>query len=314
MSGRKDTEIRLQRERQEKLDLLAQIQSSNREVNALRAHLTGALDAASPGLIETFANEAGAARSWLADLDVPEISTLSASSGVTVLRQSDSKYTAALNAGRHCREALTVAFTKSADVLGSSLAAKIADVEGSLLASRDLLGLWFGDDQVRSWDDRLEHHRVDLAAERYRDLEGSLNQLGLEISTGAAETQALEAKHQKRVYLLTALRQVCKEMGFVEVDAPRYESHGQRKSAICLLVDTLDRGQIRFSLSLDRLSTFSEIADQHCFEEFGQLSQFLEDEFGIETDFTMEDGTPLSSKKHQGEKDLPSGVDRVRHA
>ena len=103
-------------------------------------------------------------------------------------------------------------------------------------------------------------------------------------------------------------------MGFDEVTQPRYERQGDHGSRILFTVDTLDRGRIAFTLSLDDISSFSEITQDHCFEEFGELSQYLEKTFGIHTQFRMADGEPVPELLRKGELDLPADAGRQAQA
>jgi hypothetical protein len=103
-------------------------------------------------------------------------------------------------------------------------------------------------------------------------------------------------------------------MGFQEVTPPHLEHEGDRGSRILYTVDTVDRGRISFSLTLEKISTFSEIADDRCFEEFGQISQYLEEAFGIQTSFRLADGEPLPRLRQKGELDLPDDAGRYAEA
>ena len=62
MSGEKYTQIRLQRERQEKLDLLQSLQSLQSESAALQKQLADQIDGMSEGLRSTFNAEVAASR------------------------------------------------------------------------------------------------------------------------------------------------------------------------------------------------------------------------------------------------------------
>jgi hypothetical protein len=94
-------------------------------------------------------------------------------------------------------------------------------------------------------------------------------------------------------------------MGFKEEAGPCYEREGDRGSCILFTVDTLDRGKIAFTLGLGEVSSFSEIADDRCFEDSGQLSQYLEETFGIHTQFRLAEGESPPKLIQKGEMDLP---------
>ena len=65
MSGEKYTEIKLQRERQEKLSLLQSLQSLQSESAALQKQLADQVNGMSEGLRSTFTAEVAASRQWL---------------------------------------------------------------------------------------------------------------------------------------------------------------------------------------------------------------------------------------------------------
>ncbi|MBM3239023.1 hypothetical protein FJZ31_22245 [Candidatus Poribacteria bacterium] len=305
MSGRKCSKFRLQREREEKLRLLQTLNNLHAEVNALKERLATVLADASEGLRSTFVKEVKDTQQWLNRLNLPDISRLSMDTDLAALNPVREQLEQAVAHGRRFQETLTVAFTKKADEMGQRLAKRLAEVERFYLSRQQLLRLWFEEEQTRQGEQKLrESHRL-LDEERYAALEQMLAEIEKDIAAKVKFADEQENKHQKRLYLLKALRQVCAEMGFEEVSKPRYEQEGDRGSRILLTVDTLDRGRIAFTLSLDGISSFSEIADDRCFEEFGQLSQYLEEEFGIETKFRLAEGEPAPKLKQKGELDLP---------
>ena len=78
-------------------------------------------------------------------------------------------------------------------------------------------------------------------------------------------------------------------------------------------VDTINRGIIHFALSLDSIQSESAIADNHCFDEFDQLSRDLEEKFSIRTKFRPADEQrPLGSRR--GARELPGGAGQARQA
>ena len=175
------------------------------------------------------------------------------------------------------------------------------------ISHSELFRLWFGAEQVQKWEDALQEAQRLLNEEHYPALEQLLEETAGEIDKKSKWAKEQEDKHQKRLYLLRALRQVCAEMKFQEESKPRYEREGDRSSSILLTVDTLDRGRLAFTLSLDEISSFSEIVDNHCFEEFGQLSEYLEEKFGVQTAFRLADGSPPPKLIRKGELDQPGG-------
>ncbi|MBN1483853.1 MAG: hypothetical protein JXA37_03960 [Chloroflexia bacterium] len=305
MSGYKYSSYRLARERAQRMELLQTIRTDHAAVEGLQQRVGELLQETSAGLQETFAAETEQARRWLEQLELPELRRLNMRSDLGLLRQVRSTLAGTAARGREAQRALRQAYTQKADELGQRLAGLLAELEGAYAGRRELLGFWYAGDVLAALAGQLQEASRLLEGERYGELEALLENVQVELEQRAAWAEGEEEKHQKRLYLLQALRQVCADMGFVEVSAPRFEEEGQRGSRILLTVDTVDRGQIAFTLSLEGISSFSEIADDHCFEEFGQISEYLEQEFGIQTQFHTQDGEPIPRLLRKGELDLP---------
>lgn len=306
MSGRKCSEFRLQQEREEKLRLLQSLENRHAEVDGLKKRLTAILNGASEGLRTTFADNVQHAQLWLSQTPLSNIRGLGMDTDVTNLRTIQSALERVVVQGRQIRETLTMALTRKADEMGRRLAKRLDEVERDYISREQLLRLWYGEGQTQMWEHTLQHEAQRLLGEkRYGELERLLEDTKTEIREKARLAEGQEDKHQKRDYLLTALGQVCTEMGFEEVSGPRYERQGDRGSRISFIVDTLDRGRIAFTLSLDDISSSSELTDDRCFEDFGQLSQHLEETFGIHTQFRLADGEPTPELLRKGELDLP---------
>jgi len=305
MSGNKYAEFRLQEEQAAKLGLLQEIQQTKAEAEALRDRITNALAGASPGLRETFHRETQAARGFLQSLHLPETGRLNLDSALETLRTVQQQLRDAVSKGREVHKAVVVAYTQRADDLGKQSSERWAEVELLYLSRKTLLNWWCGESQTLAWEAKLKAAQASIAEQRYNDAERALGDLRTELQEKGALAQAQEEKHQKRLYLLKALQQVCAEMRFKVVDGPRPEREDDRGSRILYTVDTLDRGKIVFALSLDMVNSFSEVEDAHCFEDFDRLSEFLDKKFGILTQFESEEGKTRPQLKHAEQKALP---------
>ena len=189
----------------------------------------------------------------------------------------------------------------------------MAEVEQLWIGHAELCKLWFGQGRVDEYESRLQTLRQLLDAEQYSTLEAELQELPARLDRDGQQAERLEQQHQKRMYLLKAVRQVCAEMGFKETAGPRYATPGDRRSRILLDVDTFSQGKIAFMLALDGISSHSESATDRCFEQFDEISKYLRDRFEIETEFQPVDGQrPQLIEK--GEKDEPDGIERTAEA
>lgn len=303
MSGHKCSQVRLQREREEELRLLQQVRGLHAEAVGLKERVEALLIGASPGLRATFPGETGRAERWLTQTPIPEVEGLGVGVGVAAFKDTEGRLAPVVSEGRQIQEALSIAFTQKADEMGRRLAGRLAEVERLYLSHKGLLELWFDLEWIQSLKGRLIEAQRLLEMEAYAALEQMLSSIEETLATSSKHAAEQEEKHQRRLYLLKALQTVCAEMGFREIEPPVHE--GDRGSRIIYTVDTLDRGRIVFALSLEGVSSFSEAADTHCFEEFDTLSEFLEQEFGIHTEFQPADGRPRPALKQQEEKVLP---------
>jgi hypothetical protein len=314
MSGRKRSEFQLQREREEKLRLGQGVRNLHAEASGLKERVARLLDGASEGLRSTFTGEVLQAKQWLSQAKLPSIDGLDMNTDLAVYRSTQAELERAATQGRRIHEALAVAFTQKADEMGKRLAKRVAEADSVYIGRQQLARLWVSQGDMQEWERSLGEARDLLSQEQYVPLEKLLGEVEDKSAKRIKWAEEQEDKHQKRLYLLKALRQVCAEMGFEEESGPHFEKEGERGSRIDFKVDTLDRGCITFTLSLDGLSSFSEISEDHCFEEFGQLSQYLEEEFGIQTDFRLVEGEPPPKLRHKDELDLPTDAQRSAQA
>ena len=314
MSGHKRSEFRLQREREEKLRLGQGIRNLHAEASGLKERVTRLVEGASEGLRSTFAREVLEAKQWLGRAELPSIDGLDMDTDLAVFRATQADLGRAAALGRRIHEALAVAFTQKADEMGQRLARRVAEADRTYISRQQLLRLWFSEGHLQEWERVLNEARDLLSQEQYLPVERLLGESEEETAKSIRWAEEQEDKHQKRLYLLKALRQVCAEMGFEEVSGPRFEKEADRGSRIHFTVDTLNRGRISFALSLDGISSFSEITEDRCFEEFGQLSQYLEEEFGIQTEFRLAEGEPPPKLRQKDEIDLPSDAKRSAQA
>lgn len=307
MSGYKHSDFRIEQERARRLELVQQITAAQGEIESLKERITGLLASASPGLKASFGAEVQQAQQWLLQTATTSQKEPDIQSSARVLESQLSNLQSIAQHGQTVLKALVIAFTQKAGERARTCAERLAQCESLYLTKRKLLELWFKQPSISQLDATLKQARTLLEKDNYRQLEEILTYFEKEISEKSQLAEQQEDRHQKRLYLLKALRQVCKEMGFEEVYPPRYEREGERGSRILFMVDTINRGKIEFAISLDGIRSNSEIDPGHCFEDFDQISDYLNNEFGIQTKFELESGEPRPKLKQRGEKDLPYG-------
>jgi len=131
-----------------------------------------------------------------------------------------------------------------------------------------------------------------------------------EINSLNEKTDKNEELHQKRLYVIKALREVCASLGFREKESPHYLEANNIHSPIVQIFDTLNLGEIKFIVTLDgKLESDSGINMDRCGLEFNEISKFLKEEFGMETEFRpIEESEPL--KKRKSASELPSTLNK----
>lgn len=314
MSGVKVSDYELQRAVAMRVESINQLRAGEEQRSALQRLIQQALNAAAPGLRDSFPDQVNQARSWLTECATPWNENWDGLSQAE-LNASLQKQQQRLQPGQQAYQKLNLAFTKQASALGQELSNGIADVESLFHGKSSLLGQWRGETQVQEWQAKLANLRTLLDSQSYRQLQSDLNAIQADLVKEIETVQALESKHQQRVLLLRSLRQLFYEMGFTEQGEPVFEQPGQRGSRIVYRVDTHNRGEIVFHLSLNGVRSDADMGQDHCFEEFDELSRKLQERFGIITAFEPENGQrPPPRLKVKGVVELPSGKDQERHA
>ena len=89
-------------------------------------------------------------------------------------------------------------------------------------------------------------------------------------------------------------------MGFDEV-GHLVEGTG-KSNRIIYTIDTFSQGKIKFCLSLDSIDADSGIVDNHCMSEFDKVSESLQKNFGVQTQFKRVHEQTVPIKIRQGER------------
>jgi hypothetical protein len=313
MSGRKCSTISYDAAREQKRELLSQIDVQRRTVEGIRQQVVEALSGATPGLREHFAAESESAQRWIeaSDALVSTSQPLSPNSSLSDVSQQAREYRDIVMEGSRIQEHLQEAFIKRAGALRAEGARQIFAIESLLGGAQGLIASWFGHEEVDRARDLVRELHRHFEQDRIGDVSRLASSMQRDVNAKLQSAEANESKYQRRLYVLKALRQVCAEMGFKEVASPQAERPGDRKSRIILKVDTFNRGEVTFYLSLEFIEADSCISQTHCFEEFGQLSDHLAGTFGVMTKFQMEDGESAPKLVRKGELEERTGTDRT---
>ena len=286
----------------------AHLREHRRACDALatqQATVRALLTSASEGLKAAFRDEVAPADDWLSrhasgieqvrDDDVPAIECATA------------RVRTAVEEGRVHHARAEEALTRRAAALKTEHATALDELARRLEADQELLRRWCGDDEADRLQSALANLYLALEEERLLDLRGPQAALDATLAGRLQHSAVQEARQEKRLYMLEALKSVCAKMG-MSFPAPEYQRDGDLTSPIVLSVNTHDRGEVSFYLSLDRQQVTADacITGEHCFEEFDQLTERLRERFGVHTRFTMPDGS-RPERRTRGEKDEPFG-------
>lgn len=199
-----------------------------------------------------------------------------------------------------CQEEALKIKTNIMDILGK--------IEIEFNGGKSLLSSWWGEQEIASISKEIELIKDKIENGYLAEAEKRINELKDDIRLKLEKALEQEEKHQKRLYVLKALRQACMDMGFGEKFAPKYEKEGDKKSRIVFQVDTYNHGLVTFYLSLDSIVADSEINRKYCLDEFDKISANLLEKFEVRTKFKIvgEEDKPRLIRK--GERDEPEGI------
>lgn len=293
-----------------------QLLSTRREVESCAFSLRQILQSASEGLRETFTGETQSGQQWLEKEQTAReaMMAIGENAGTEQLRTATERLQALLIEGQKVIDDVQHAYTQIAGELRTKTEKQVATVETLFNGGRELLELWFGGQALEQMQAKLQAVQETLKAERLRKVEVPCQALQEDLRGKLRHAEEQEARHQRRMYLLKALRQVCADLGFGETLPPRYEREGDRGSRIILTVDTYNRGEVTFYLSLESIETDSCISEVYCDEEFDRLSTQLAEQFGVQTKFRRKDGETPPRLIRKGEKEEPGGGEKTQGA
>ncbi|ODS34702.1 MAG: Chromosome partition protein Smc [Candidatus Scalindua rubra] len=143
-------------------------------------------------------------------------------------------------------------------------------------------------------------------AKNFKETEGILSDLSKRLTGLAQEAYNREELHQRRLYILKGLREVCASLGFEEVSEPGYEKDGDYNSPVLQTFDTINEGPVTFRLHLHNLiESDSGINLEVCEDEFGKLSELLAHEYGVQTSFKRVGQEERPKRISKTEKPMP---------
>jgi hypothetical protein len=209
-------------------------------------------------------------------------------------------------AGEGLRRLLEENFVVKAGQIEAEYESQLSDLKSKLEASEPLLKKWLTASDFEMHSKRLQRLEESLTRDDFQTFRSDLAAADATLSGQVETASGQEQAHERRIYLVSAVVEVCEDMGFRMTEKPRLEDPSNRGSRVRVVFDTGNRGEVVFALSLDSIEVDSCISGTHCFEEFQKLSEQLREGFGVETQFRGDESFQ-PRKIQKGALDEPAG-------
>lgn len=219
-----------------------------------------------------------------------------------LIEQLARMHTSGETVGRKLEES----FVAQTGVIERECETHLSRIEAKLGANEELLTKWMPKAGIEVEKSRLNRMKGLLANRDFLTFQSECSAADADITREVDTAILREQSHEKRIYLVSAIVEVCEGMGFRMTKKAHLEDAMDRASSVCVTFDTGNRGEVMFAVSLDSIEVDSCIAGTHCFEEFQKLSEQLREEFGVETHFRGDDCFQ-PKKIRKGEMDEPTG-------
>jgi len=286
--------------------LRRKIKTGKKELDAVREQLKDTLQNIPEWAKSTLQKQIRASETWFDKIASLETQSSYAGDDVDTLRTIVESLQDAIRTGRALLEVINASVRNGLDQLSSRVIQTCSIAEQQFTAHRELIERWLGKETASRMTSVFSNLKDMMNQKKYSEAEKLLAHTANQLQENIRKATELEDKHQKRLYLLKALRQVCSELGFQEVQEPYFERENSLQSRIVYRVDTLDKGQITFYLALDHITSHSEIEENKCFGEFEEISKFLKDRFGVITNFKRPELPEQPKLIQKGELEEPT--------
>lgn len=303
MSGIKETEYRIDIKRQKRIELAESIHAVRKECEGMQKVMTNVLKEFSEGLKATFQEDVIAANKWV-EGKFDEYYEINENDDWESLEEAYKKILDIKNEGYDILNKLNEDLTEKAPEIEKKLKKECFDIESKLAGYNEMLVSWFGEECIKDIKNNIDKIQNFTKAKDYKKAEALTSELNNKLNLVLSEAKNLEEKHQIRVRVVNSLRQVAKEMNFEEKIKPKFEKPETepmyKRSRIIYVVDTKDKGKIKFLISLDKISTDSEIFKDKCVGVFDEFSKILKKKYGISTEFRNKGQVPDTPIEDEG--------------
>lgn len=297
MSGHKESAYEIEARRQEELRRQREHARAAAQLASVQHQMEIALEQASPGLRRSFRTETMQAQQWLSTVGSKD--------------QSTSRLLLCAEQGRRTLAELRTAYTQIADQTARNQSYQLAEFEAEVIMSLEQLQRWSAEPVEPVWQARIVELRDIVERQEYHQFAPVLARERSRLAEAIRLAEELDDKHERRLYLLKAIRQAACDLRWHELGEPEYEQVGNLRSRIIYKVDTRIRGTIRFSIGLDLIASTSDILDSHCVNEFDRLSELMRKQFGVQTKFRVPGADKPPKKVQRGERDVPGPARQI---
>ena len=293
-------------EREEKEKILLEISKSGNDINKMSNSVYQFLGSVMPGLKELYHDDIDDIYHWITKTEEFLQKKLPADLSQIKIRNQDIEKLR--KEGEFKFSKVKDDILEKAPALEGKLREQFQELSMEIGERSYIFERWLEPDQISLMKTELNKIDVLFREKKLKEINNELIVLRFEFQKNDTKTSDLEEKNQRRAYVIDSLKKTCNSLGFVIVEEKTIgkgtlESHQ-------VLVDTYDRGKIKFTFSLDTISADSAIRDEKCISEFDSISKKLEEVFGIETKFERKAGDSLPKEKESEKKPIPKN-DRI---
>jgi len=302
MSGVKYSRIQLEREQKARQEARNRINQLTANIRAFQQQINTLLAAIPQGVRDSFPQEIRRVLAWQG-VAIPalssEMNSMQLNAIADRLQQQQEE-------GRACLTLSVEVKEKRREAKARALAGRLEVLKGETAGMEDLLNRW-RPGSFADLSQGLDALYTPIETGVFVEVEKQLGQVGDRLRQLQQEVTILQAQDEQRAKVLSALQEVCREMGWGEERAPALEDEQNPASPIRFDVDTYSAGIMTFRLTLEGIKVDSPITREGaaCYAEFNNFSERLK-KFGVLTKFesleTPEEPPRLMEK---GELDLP---------
>jgi hypothetical protein len=291
MSGRKISKIRLAQEKERKMIILGEINSRIGRIEGLIQMINETIDKVPAGVKAAFAEDVQRATQWKLAAQMKR-GKYTVNNSTDDLLSAQSKFGRQIDEGQKILSDLTGTLMQKANTIEKAVELKKIELESTFYGASNSMREWFEPSVVDACEKSLENVEQLLEHHQIVEVNKALIETENNINSRLQELQKLELKYQQRAYVYDALKQVCKDMDFGEVPVKPEQLPAKKRDSLVYTVNTWTGGDITFYLSLDDITTNSEIIKDQCITKFSKISEQLKDNFGVLTHFDLADAKP----------------------